>query len=56
MPLPAPDRRANLDSDLSAFGLEVIEETDRRLQAIIIGSAIVVVIAAIAGFVTLSAR
>jgi len=49
------DQRASFDGDLSTFGVEVAKATDRWLQAIVIGSAAFVVIAAIAGFVALMA-
>ena len=53
---PPDDRRASLSDNLSRFSLVVVEETDRRLRAIIIGAAAVMLIAAIAAFAALLAR
>jgi hypothetical protein len=53
---PRESRRPNLELDRSTFGFDVVEATDRRMQAVVIASATVVVIAAFAGFVALLAR
>ena len=52
---PPDDRRASFSDNLSRFSLVVVEEMDRRLRAITIGAAAVILIAAIAAFAALLA-